>query len=185
MAMLALLWLAGCATAPVPKSDLPAKAEPSAPAPSAPAPSAPAVEELATAAPIPEVPPIVPTELPESQHPLQAKMLSVDDFVDRNDENLLRVYSGMSRVAVERIMGHYRTDSWSNPYKRQQIAVRDGRVYEVLFYVTRKPRAGNQVNEGVMTPVIFEHERVTAIGRYPLKKLRRTACQARGEAACP
>lgn len=112
-------------------------------------------------------------------------MLSLGDFVDRNDENLLSVYPGMSRAAVERIMGDYRTGTGTNPYKRQQIAAGGGKTYEVLFYLTRKPRAGYRVNEGIMTPVIFENDRVTAIGRYPLKKLRRAACQVRGETSCP
>lgn len=112
-------------------------------------------------------------------------MLSLGDFADHNDENLLSVYPGMSRTSVERMMGSYRTGGGTNPYKRQQIALAGGKTYEVLFYLTRKPRPGYRVSEGLMTPVIFENDRVTAIGRYPLKKLRRAACQARGDTSCP
>lgn len=112
-------------------------------------------------------------------------MLSLGDFVDRNDENLLNVYPGMSRAAVERIMGDYRTGTGTNPYKHQQIAAGGGKTYEVLFYLTRKPRAGYRISETSLTPVIFEDDRVSAIGRYQLKKLRRAACQARGGTSCP
>ena len=36
-----------------------------------------------------------------------------------------------------------------------------------------------------LTPVIFQESRVVAIGRYPLKKLRRSLCQQRSLASCP
>ena len=55
----------------------------------------------------------------------------------------------------------------------------------MLFYLTRAPRQGQRVTENLLTPVIFQNERVTAIGRYPLKKIRRAACQNRAKGACP
>lgn len=175
IAFLTLFLLSGCVTAP-PSGTASLPAMSPSPATTEPAKAAtPAVEGA-----LPTVTPAAPV-----LHEASPRMLSLADFVDRNDENLLGVYPGMSRAAVERIMGSYRTGGGANPYKRQQIAVADGRSYEVLFYLTRKPRAGHRVSEGIMTPVIFESERVTAIGRYPLKKLRRAACQARGGTSCP
>jgi hypothetical protein len=112
-------------------------------------------------------------------------MQGLQEFADANDERLLQVYVGMSRAAVERLMDGRQSGSYLNPYKRQTLAGVNGKDYEVLFYVTRAPRAGRRISEAQLTPVILANERVTAIGRYPLKKLRRTACQARGEASCP
>jgi hypothetical protein len=54
----------------------------------------------------------------------------------------------------------------------------------VLFYLTCAPRQGS-ATENFLTPVIFQNERVTVIGRYPLKKIRRAACQSRAKGICP
>ena len=144
---------------------------------------APATVALPGAAPPPA--PLVPIPMPPSSAVGPAQMLNIEDFIERNDENLLHIYVGMSRVTVDRIMGSYRTGAHANPYKRQLIAGSGGQVHEVLFYLTRKPRTGQRITESVLTPVVVADERVTAIGRYPLKKLRRAACQARGETNCP
>jgi hypothetical protein len=91
-------------------------------------------------------------------------------LAELNDERLLEVFVGMYRKTVEGIMGF----SHQNPYKREVIAGMDGREYEVLFYLTREPRKGKGVTERQLTPIIFREDRAVAIGRYPLKKLRRT-----------
>jgi hypothetical protein len=44
--------------------------------------------------------------------------------------------------------------------------------------LTREPLAGRPVRENLMTPVIFQNDKVVGIGRYPLKKLRNLACAA-------
>ena len=112
-------------------------------------------------------------------------MQGLEAFAELNDEKLLYVYPGMSIAAVEHIMGGRQSGSYVNPYKRQTIATVDGKVHEVLFYLTRPPRSGRRVTESQLTPVIFLNNRVVAIGRYPLKKLRRSACQASGVGSCP
>jgi hypothetical protein len=84
-----------------------------------------------------------------------------------NDEKLLRVYVGMDRAMVDMIM-----KSAHNPAKREQITGRDGRIYEVLFYLNREPGKGKQVTERQMTPVIFKDKKVVAIGKFHLRKLR-------------
>jgi len=176
IALLTLLLLTGCVTAPPSDTGSPPAVRPAPPAPTA--------EPAESGGPTPSASPsmAIPTEPVRKVTP--PHVLSLDDFADRNDEHLLSVYPGMSRATVDRIMGDYRSGGWTNPYKRQ-IATAGGRTYEILFYLTRSPRAANRVSEGNMTPVIFENDRVTAIGRYPLKKLRRAVCEERGETACP
>lgn len=169
IAVVLLLLLSGCATAPPPARELPsASPEPVAPPavvePPA-APAAPVVPELQVVAPPP-------------------RMQGLEAFAEQNDEKLLYVYPGMALSAVERIMGGRQSGSYVNPYKRQTIATVDGKVHEVLFYLTRPPRSGHRVTERQLTPVILINNRVVAIGRYPLKKLRRSACQQSGTGNC-
>jgi hypothetical protein len=105
-------------------------------------------------------------ELPLTDEKLR-KLIALAEL---NDERLLEVFVGMYRKTVDGAMGFSR----QNPFKREVIAGMDGREYEVLFYLTREPRKGKGVTERQLTPVIFREDRVVAIGRYPLKKLRRT-----------
>lgn len=109
-------------------------------------------------------------------------MLTLQDFAETNDERLLQVQRGMHRQTVEQIMDGYQAEKWINPFKRQSYTDADGKAYEVLFYLTRPPRAGQRISENFLSPVIFQEERVVSIGRYPLKKLRRSACVGRTEA---
>lgn len=166
----AALTLAGCATTPPPRSE-PAVAERSPEA------AAPAV---AVAQPAPLVP--EPESLPEA--PVSRRSLSLDDFAQTNDDKLLQVYVGMALVRVERLMDGHQSGKWINPYKRQMLHGRDGRNYEVLFYLTSTPLAGRRVTENLLTPVIVRDDKVVAIGRYPLKKLRRGDCLGRGANPC-
>jgi hypothetical protein len=122
---------------------------------------------------------------PADSSPVVRKWLSLSDFTDANDEMLLNVYPGMSRQTVARIMDGHQSGKWSNPYKQQTVANADGTSHEVLFYLTRAPRQGQRVTENFLTPVIFQNDRVTAIGRYPLKKIRRAACLSRAKGPCP
>ncbi|MCK7497311.1 MAG: hypothetical protein MZW92_45765 [Comamonadaceae bacterium] len=168
-----LLLLAGCASAPPPAREPPSV--PLEPAVPVPAPEA-------VVPPAESVEPAVPEPRPAAPAP---RMQGLEAFAELNDEKLLFVYPGMSMVAVERIMGGRQSGSYLNPYKRQTIATVDGEVHEVLFYLTRPPRTGRQVTESQLTPVIFANNRVVAIGRYPLKKLRRSACRASGVGNCP
>jgi hypothetical protein len=126
-------------------------------------------------------PPAVSAPAPLLPAPVVRRQLRLEEFAEVNDEKLLQVYVGMSRQAVERIMDGAMSGATVNPFRRQSLAGADGRSYEVAFYLTRAPRAGRRVTETLLTPVIFHDERVVAIGRYPLKKLRRAACQARGK----
>lgn len=173
IALALLFLLGGCATAPPPARERPPAAPESAtpdtaaPPAAAPSPAAPA-ESLAPAEP-----------------PAPPRMQGLEAFAELNDEKLLYVYPGMSMAAVERIMGGRQSGSYLNPYKRQTITTVDGKTHEVLFYLTRPPRSGRRVAENQLTPVIFVGNRVVAIGRYQLKKLRRSACQASGVGNCP
>jgi hypothetical protein len=167
-----VLLVAGCATTArtvveVPAQKLPSQTE--------------LVSESQSSAPLGE--PIVP----ESAKPLPVvrKWLSLNDFAEANDEKLLNIYPGMSRQTVERIMDGHQSGKWTNPYKHQAVTSANGTSHEVLFYLTRAPRQGQRVMENFLTPVIFQNERVTAIGRYPLKKIRRAACQSRAKGPCP
>jgi hypothetical protein len=47
-----------------------------------------------------------------------------------------------------------------------------GDTYDVIFYLSRRPVPSHAFGEQLMTPVIFRDDRVYAIGRYSLKKLR-------------
>ena len=133
-------------------------------------------------APISQVRQVEAVPLPQTSNPLPAvprKMMGADEFAETNDEKLLNVYVGMSRHSVEQIMDGHQTGKWINPYKHQVVVDADGKKNEILFYLTRTPRQGQRITESMLTPVIFVDDRVSAIGRYPLKKLRRTACQNR------
>lgn len=133
-------------------------------------PVSPLIESTPTAAaqsPPVEVPTIPP---PIGSVPVRAPTLN--EFADRNDIRLLEVYNGMTKKAVERIMEWHHADVWKNPYKRQTLHVADGKVYEVFFYLTRPHSKGHPITEKQLTPVIFNDGRVSAIGRYQLKKLR-------------
>jgi hypothetical protein len=167
-----MLLVAGCATTSRPVVDVPAHKLPSQTEPVAePQRSAPLVEPALSE--------------PVNPSPVVRKWLSLNDFAEANDEKLLNVYPGMSRQTVERIMDGHQSGTWTNPYKHQAVIGANGTSHEVLFYLTRAPRQGQRVTENLLTPVIFQNERVAAIGRYPLKKIRRAACQSRVKGPCP
>jgi len=168
-----MLLVVGCATTSHPLDEAPAQKLPSQTEP--------------IAEPQSSAPSLVEPKLPEpvDPPPVARKWLSLNDFAEANDEKLLNVYPGMSRQTVERIMDGNQSGKWANPYKHQAVVSADGTSHEVLFYLTRAPRQGQRVTENFLTPVIFQNERVTAIGRYPLKKIRRAACQSRAKGPCP
>jgi hypothetical protein len=170
--LLAVVSLAGCATVPGP-------APVAAPATHSPASSAEsaAVGIVPNEASAPEsasilgsatVPPA--TEPAEDKPPLKFK-----DFVALNDNKLIDVYRGMDKKQVEALMNDHASGRFANPYKRQVVKTREGRSYEILFYLTHAPAAGKPITENHTTPVIFLEGKVDAIGKYPLKKLRRQA----------
>jgi len=116
----------------------------------------------------------VPAAPPTGAPAPTAPGLSFREFVELNDTKLLDVYVGMSRETVDKHMSAHQTDRFANPYKRQVLRAKDGTIFEVLFYVTRAPSKGKPVTETQTTPLIFRDNKVVAIGRYQLKKLRRT-----------
>jgi hypothetical protein len=69
-------------------------------------------------------------------------------------------------------MSDYSAGDWVNPCKQEQLMDSKGRVYDVVFYLSRSPMQSQPFNERLMTPVILRDDRVYAIGRYSLKKLR-------------
>ena len=166
-----MLLVAGCATTARTVVEAPAQKLPSQTEP---------VTESRSSAPLAE--PIVSESVNPS--PVVRKWLSLNDFAEANDEKLLNVYPGMSRQTVERVMDGQQSGKWTNPYKHQAVISANGTSHDVLFYLTRAPRQGQRVTENFLTPVIFQNERVTAIGRYPLKKIRRAACQSRAKGPC-
>lgn len=126
-------------------------------------PSGPSVSEpLATAA---------PKEKPVAEHPLSAAELAA-----LNDERLLDVYPGLSRRVVEHLMDVRQAGRPLNPFRREWLRDADGRLYEVLYYLTRAPLKNRAVRQRDLTPVIFLDDKVHAIGHYPLKTLKRSAC---------
>lgn len=203
LVLLVLILSAACAARPAavptePKAPPPAPVQP-APAPEAPAgkpePALPSKTDT-TGAPVrpaekqpvppPSTPSAQPTPAPAAPEIAMGERPAVEPgqelpltdeklrrliaLAEQNDERLLEVFVGMYRKTVEGIMGFSR----QNPYKREVISGMDGREYEVLFYLTREPRKGKGVTERQLTPVIIRDDRAVAIGRYPLKKLRRT-----------
>ncbi len=93
-------------------------------------------------------------------------------FLERNENSLLRVYIDMSKTEVMSIMSDHRAGDWVNPCKQEQLMDKNGQVYDVIFYLSRRPVQLRPFNERLMTPVILRDNRVYAIGRYSLKKLR-------------
>lgn len=164
----AALVLAGCATVP-PQS--PGHATDAMPGP-AEAPSPDRTSETEPA--LPDVAVI----------PAERRALALGEFAERNDEKLLQVYVGMSRRSVEQLMQSVGTGPYANPFRRQMLSDAHGERYEVLYFLTRTPVGGRRVSENQLTPVIFRDDRVVAIGRFPLKKLRRGECPGR-KSTCP
>lgn len=122
----------------------------------------------------PPPPPPLPAvaAVPPPAAPAAPPTLSLHDFITRNDDRLLNVYVGMKQAEVERIMSGPAHSRWKNPYQRERVQSGD-RMYDVWFYLTREPRAGRPIGEAQLTPVILADGEVVALGRYPLKKLRR------------
>jgi len=170
-----MLLAAGCATAPLVPVETTGSAKPRSAEPV----TVPEQEPIPNAAPVTTAP-VEPTSPPVTR-----KHVSLDDFAQVNDDRLLQVYVGMSLRSVERIMDGQQSGLYINPYRRQMLTGVDGKISEVLFYLTRPPRAGRRITESYLTPVIFQENRVVAIGRYPLKKLRRSLCQQRAPGTCP
>lgn len=124
----------------------------------------------------------VPTE-PE----VAKEVLKRDVFIYRNDENLLHVYPGMKRKMVHKIMSGYRTNTWQNPCWTEKRIGQNGQIYEVEFYIVRKPTRTRPMGLRVMMPVIYDQaDRVDTISRYRLKKLRvRTHLVTKNRSGCP
>ncbi len=188
LALIGLVGLAGCATTPTaspppatdaPPADTAATATVAAPTPlaAALAAPAPATQNVTGTAPPAEAP--TPRAAPPTAPSPPAPALSRAQFVALNDERLLDVYPGMSRRAVEQLM-HIEHDGrpW-NPFKRESLQRPGGQRYDVVFYLTREPARGKPITEAQLTPVIFQGDTVYAIGRHPLKKLRKTLCGGR------
>jgi hypothetical protein len=182
--------LVGCATTSEPSRQvlevraLP-PAERATPLPAAEEPMAPAT----VVAPAPVVATLAPVGRAGAQsvvpapsnfaQPSPAPRLTRAQFVAFNDERLLDVYPGMARRDVERHLWiAYEGKPW-NPFKRETIRDHGGKRYDVVFYLTREPVPGKAITETQLTPVVFDGDRVHSVGRYPLKKLRKAACENR------
>lgn len=112
-------------------------------------------------------------------HVAPEKMERLSAFAALNDENLINIYIGMPQKKVKSIMGSFhRAGLLSNPYWQETIKSAAGQTYEIWFYLTREPLRKRMITERHVTPVIFKDEEVYAIGRYQLKKLRRSIDQA-------
>ena len=98
--------------------------------------------------------------------------VSQELFLERNENNLLRVYVDMNKPRVLAIMSDHSAGGWVNPCKEERLVDSRGNVYEVMFYLARRPSKFRPLNEHLMTPVVFLNDRVYTIGRYGLKKLR-------------
>jgi hypothetical protein len=164
-----VLLLGGCATGrdpAIPSSPVAPETTPAAASGPVASPSKPA-----------EPTPSSPSEVVESAPPAAPdRPLTYSELATANDERLLDVVPGMTRAEVDRIMDLRRDGRPLNPARQEVLRDRDGRTYLVLFYLTREPMAGRPVRENLMTPVIFQNDKVVGIGRYPLKKLRKVAC---------
>lgn len=110
--------------------------------------------------------------------------LSLHEFVERNDDLLLQAHVGMPRQDIDRLMNGLRSGSYTNPFRQQSISLGDGKRFDVLYYLTRAPLAGKTITESMLTPVILRNDRIVAIGRYPLRKLRQGECPASTAGAC-
>ena len=96
-------------------------------------------------------------------------------FLERNENNLLRVYVDMNKPRGLAIMSDHSVGGWVNPCKEERLVDSRGNEYEVMFYLARRPGKFRALNEHLMTPVVFLNDRVYTTGRYGLKKLRASA----------
>lgn len=117
----------------------------------------------------------------------EQEVLSRDAFIYRNDERLLHVYPGMRRKTVHKIMAGYRTGKWHNPCWTEKRIGRNGQIYEIEYYIVRKPTRSRPMGLRVMMPIIYDKaDRVDTISRYRLKKLRtHTHLVTKNRSGCP
>jgi hypothetical protein len=174
--LLFMMFVAGCATTSRPVAEAPAQ----------PLPTQAEAVAVPLSVPLNPIPLVEPKSSASVEQPsVIRKLMGLEEFAEANDEKLLNIYVGMSRQAVERLMDGHQSGKWINPYKHQVVVSADGKKQEILFYLTRVPQPGQRVTENFLTPVILQNDRVTAIGRYPLKKVRRAACQSQAQGTCP
>ncbi len=128
-----------------------------------------------------------PTEAEPTEPEIAEEQLTRDAFIYRNDERMLRVYPGMRRKTVRKILSGYRSGKWRNPCWTEKRIGRNGQIIEVEFYLVRKPTRTRPMGLRVMMPVIYDKEnRVDSISRYRLKKLRtRTHLVTKNRSGCP
>lgn len=164
---LLLAVLAGCATPQAPSRPEAPVVPAQEPAQASVAPAVPTGEAMSPSAG-------ATTPPPTPGAPAKELLTTRQAFADWNDSKLLDIYKGMTKEQVEQAMAPNQAGKWRNPYKRQVLRSNDGKVYEVLFYFTRTPSKDRPITESQMTPVIFTEGKVIAMGRYQLKKLRRS-----------
>ena len=131
----------------------------------------------ATIAPVPEAKNPQPgaNRSPAAARWSRELTVTQERFLERNENSLLRIYVDMSKSEVLSIMSDYSAGDWVNPCKQEKLMDSKGRIYDVVFYLSRSPMQSQPFNERLMTPVILRDDRVFAIGRYSLKKLRATS----------
>jgi hypothetical protein len=195
LACVTAVLLAGCATtrdlpAPPPADDT-AVSPATPPAPAAAPTTAPSVSgekpgppplALPPAADTPAITRPEPDPAPAAPTPEEPRRLTHVELAFINSERLIDIYRGMKRETVEKIMHFEHGGQAVNPQRQEWLRDGEGRIYVVLHYLTREPLRGKPLRDLNYTPVIFRDDRVTDIGRYPLKKLKRTACSMRSAA---
>jgi hypothetical protein len=162
-ALLGLL-LTACATvAPTPPAGTPAPA-PASSAPTQPDSTAPTAPNAA--------PYSTPPASAPARPPTRAALIRLAEV---NDERLLDLYPGMPKTTALVIMNHDETGGAPNPFRIETVADND-RTYEIYYYLTREPRSGRPVTYSMLTPILFEGDRLAVIGRYPIRRFLKPYC---------
>jgi hypothetical protein len=101
---------------------------------------------------------------------------SLPDLAVENQSNIARLSVGMSKSDVLKRMGdktaETRNGMVANPFKTETFLDKQGRQYEVHYYVTERNRRGHAVTVANATPLVFRDGVLIGWGPQPLIQAR-------------
>ncbi len=102
--------------------------------------------------------------------------ITLQDVTSVNRSRLLRLSTKMSKNEVLDIMGTdakkatvvlHQYGNWAetpvenitinNPYKSEMLKGKDGKMFEILYYLTDVRKSDNNISDDELTPLVFEN----------------------------
>jgi hypothetical protein len=101
---------------------------------------------------------------------------ALTELAHDNQANLVNLNVGMKKTEVIKIMGrnsaHTRDGKIANPFKIETFQDKQGRTYEVLYYVTERNRRFQPLRLGNTTPLVFREGALVGWGPDALRSAR-------------